>query len=108
MCRLQHADRGSTCRGGNTTLLKPDFQVPKKGATEPSSGSGSGSGSDGGSGGSGGGGDDSSEPDQPGQNPRCAGCLLFGDMAEAICICTSSTDLRPWGQTATSCDVSVR
>ncbi|CAL5223266.1 g5752 [Coccomyxa viridis] len=57
-------------RGGNTTLLKPDFQVPKKGAEEPSSGSGSGSGSAGGSGGSSSGGDDSSEPDQPEQNPR--------------------------------------
>ena len=69
---LQLTDAGSTCRGGNTTLLKPDFQVPKKGAEEPSSGSGSGSGSAGGSGSGGGGGDDSSEPEQPEENPRCA------------------------------------
>lgn len=58
------------CRGGNTTLLKPDFQLPKRGADEGPFGSGSGSGNTGGSGGSGGGGDNSEDPDQPEQNPR--------------------------------------
>lgn len=67
--RLSHDD---PCRGGNTTLLKPDFQVPRKGSEEPSSGSGSGSGSTGGSGGSGGGGGDEGDPDQPEQNPGFA------------------------------------
>lgn len=65
------------CRGGNTTLLKPDFQAPKRGTNESSPGSGGGSGSAGGSGAGGGsgGGDDSEGSEQPERNPRRAELL---------------------------------